>query len=481
MSSPSLATPGNFSSSSSSSPSSSSSYDLVVIGGGPGGYTAAIKAAQNNLSVALVENDRLGGVCLNRGCIPTKALIEAATLVQHQKNLASWGIDAPIQGLDGGKAVAQAAAAANRMRQGVEFLMKKNKIQVYGGRGKLLSTHEVEVAFAEEKKILTAKNIILATGAHFRSVPGLEHDGKRIIDASTALALAPLPPKIMIVGAGAIGMELAFFWRSFGVDVEIFEVQNHLLPAEDEDVSKEIERSYRKLGIKQHLGVQNLKAHNLGEKVELSYEEASTTKTMAADYLLLAIGMQGNTDNLGLAEVGVSLNKSFIATNPYGQTNIANIYAIGDVAGPPLLAHAAAHAGILAVENILGQTPTIPCGMPACTYTYPLVASVGATEKKLQTAQIKYQVGKVLWRANGKAVASQKIDGFIKVLVDDEQHLLGAHIVGADAPEMIQECALILEQQIPWPQVVATIHPHPTFGEALVEAFLATAGKAINL
>lgn len=466
---------------SNSSISAPTKFDLIVLGGGPGGYTAAIKAAQNNLTVALVEADRLGGVCLNRGCIPTKALIEAATLAQQQKDLAKWGINAPVQGLDGALAVAQAQAAADRMRQGVEFLMRKNKIQVFFGRGKLLSAQQVAVATAGETKILTGTHIIIATGAHFRAVPGLAHDQQRILDASAALALAPLPPKILIVGAGAIGMELAFFWRSFGVEVEIFEVQNHLLPNEDEEVSKEIERSYRKLGIKQHLGVQNLQAKNLGDRVELQYVEASTTKNMTADYLLLAIGMQGNTADLGLAEVGVKLNKSFIATNPYGQTSVPNIYAIGDVAGPPLLAHAAAHAGILAVENILGQTPSVPRGMPACTYTYPLVASVGANEKQLQAAQIKYKVGKVLWRANGKAVASHKIEGFIKVLVGEQQQLLGAHLVGADAPEMIQECALIYEQQIPWPKVVATIHPHPTFGEALSEALLATEGQAINL
>ena len=467
---------------SSPSPAAASNFDLIVMGGGPGGYTAAIKAAQNKLSVALVEMDRLGGVCLNRGCIPTKALIEAATLVQHQKDLASWGINAPVQSLDGALAVKKAQAAADRMRQGVEFLMKKNKIQVFTGKGKLLTPHEVEITMPDHpQQTISGKYIILATGAHFRSVPGLEHDGQRIIDASTALALAPLPQKILIVGAGAIGMELAFFWRSFGVEVEIFEVQSHLLPNEDEEVSKEIERSYRKLGIKQHLGVQNLTAKNLGDQAALSYEENATPQTMAADYLLLAIGMQGNTQEIGLEELGIKMNKSFIATNPYGQTNLANIYAIGDVAGPPLLAHAAAHAGILAVENILGQSSTLPRGMPACTYTYPLVASVGATEKQLLAQQIKYKVGKVLWRANGKAVASQKIEGFIKVLVGEDQRLLGAHIVGADAPEMIQECALIYEQQIPWPKVVATIHPHPTFGEALSEALLATEGKAINL
>jgi dihydrolipoamide dehydrogenase len=464
-----------------SSPSDQS-FDLVVLGAGPGGYTAAIKAAQNQKKVAIIEMDRLGGVCLNRGCIPTKALIEAATLVQAQKGLAAWGINAPLQNLDGSLAVQKAQAAADRMRQGVEFLMKKNKIAVFSGKASFVTDHAAEVLAADgATQTLQGNHFIIATGASFRSVEGLRHDHQRIINASEALALAPLPKKILVVGAGAIGMELAFFWRSFGVEVEIFEVQNHLLPIEDEEVSKEIERSYRKLGIVQHLGVQNLKAQNLGDQVELQYYEKDTPKTIQGDYLLLAIGMQGNTTDLGLEKIGVEVQRSYVVTNEYGQSSRPHIYAIGDVAGPPLLAHAAAHEGLIAVEHLLGKKPSLPRGIAACTYTYPLVASVGMTEKQLNAQGIKYKVGKVLWRANGKAVASGKIDGFIKVLVGEDQILLGAHIVGADAPEMIQECTLIYAQQIPWPQVAATIHPHPTFGEALVEAFMATEGKAINL
>ena len=459
-------------------------FDVVVLGAGPGGYVAAIRAAQLGKKVAIVESDKLGGVCLNRGCIPTKALLKSAHSVHEVADLKSLGINVDLKSLDATVAVKRANTIAENMSKGIGFLMKKNKIEVISGKGVFKSPKAMEVTGADGKKEeVTATNFIIASGAHYRTFPGLEHDNKRLVGAWEALKIEKLPKSIGIIGAGAIGVEFAYFWNAFGVDVHIFEMQKNLLPIEDTDTSVEVEKHYKKYGIKMSLGIESVTAKNNGNDVTLTVTEGGKKTDYKFEMGLIAVGMVGNIENFGLDKAGVQTEKGFIKVNEMYETTTKGIYAVGDVSGPPLLAHAASHEGVVAAEHLSGKHPHAidKMNIAGCTYSQPQVASVGYTERALKEKGIAYTVGKVPFMANGKAIASNERDGFIKVLTGKHGEMLGAHIVGTHATELIHEYVLFRQMEGIDEEMFATIHPHPTLGEFLGEAVLASKGRALNL
>lgn len=459
------------------------SFDVIVLGGGPGGYVAAIRASQLGKKVALVEMDKLGGVCLNRGCIPSKAVLKAAHSVHELADFKDLGINVDLKSLDGAQAVKRANKIADRISKGVSYLMKKNKIEVINGFGKIKDKKTVEVKTSKGSvESVKAENIIIATGAHYRSFPGLEHDGKRLIGAWEAIKMENLPKSIGIIGAGAIGVEFAYFWNAFGVDVHIFELQDRLLPIEDEECSKELEKSYKKYGIKMSFGVEKVQAKNNGNDVTITVTEKGKTQDHKFEMGLIAVGMVGNVENIGLEKVGIKVDRGFVEVNDMCQTNVPNIYAIGDVSGPPLLAHAASHEGVVVAEHLSGKKPHAidKRNIPGCTYCQPQVASVGYTEKELKDKGVKFSVGKLPFMANGKAVASNETPGFVKTIMGEDGEMLGAHIVGTQATELIHEYVLFRQMEGIDEEIFATIHPHPTLGEWLAESVMAAKGRALN-
>ena len=457
-------------------------FDVVVLGSGPGGYVAAIRASQLGKKGAIVEMDKLGGVCLNRGCIPTKAVLKAAHSVHEIADMKDYGIDVDLKGLNGATAVKRATGIAEGMSKGIAFLMKKNKIEVINGFGKIKSKTTLEVKTATAVETITFTNLIVATGAHYKTFPGLEHDGKRLIGAWEAVKMETLPKSIGIIGAGAIGVEFAYFWNAFGVEVHIFELQKHLLPIEDDDSSIEVEKAYKKYGIKMSLGIEGVRAVNNGKDVSIFSKEGGKEVEYKFEMGLIAVGMTGNIDNIGLEAVGIKTDRGFIAVNDMYQTTTPNIYAIGDVAGPPLLAHAASHEGVVAAEHMSGAHPHAidKMNIAGCTYCQPQVASVGYTERELKAKGIEYKVGKLPFQANGKAVASNEKIGFVKTLMGKHGEMLGAHIVGVHATELIHEYVLFKTMEGIDEEIFATIHPHPTLGEFLGEAVLASKNRALN-
>ena len=457
-------------------------FDVVVLGSGPGGYVAAIRASQLGKKVAIVEMDKLGGVCLNRGCIPTKAVLKSAHSVHEIADMKALGLDVELKGLDGAVAVKRASGIAEQMSKGIAFLMKKNKIEVIVGFGKIKTKTSIEVKSAAGVEEIKFTNLIIASGAHYKTFPGLEHDGKRLIGAWEAVKMETLPKSIGIIGAGAIGVEFAYFWNAFGVEVHIFELQKHLLPIEDDDSSIEVEKAYKKYGIKMNLGIEGVRAVNNGKDVSIFAKEGGKETEYKFEMGLIAVGMTGNIDNIGLEAVGIKTDRGFISVNPMYQTNVPNIYAIGDVSGPPLLAHAASHEGVTAAEHIGGLHPHAidKMNIAGCTYCQPQVASVGYTERELKAKGIEYNVGKLPFTANGKAVASNEKEGFVKTLMGKHGEMLGAHIVGVHATELIHEYVLFKTMEGIDEEIFATIHPHPTLGEWLGEAVLASKKRSLN-
>jgi dihydrolipoamide dehydrogenase len=457
-------------------------YDVVVIGAGPGGYVAAIRASQLGKKVAIIEKEHLGGVCLNKGCIPTKAVLKAAQSVHELAHFKELGIQVQLEKLDGAQAVKRSKKIASKISQGVGFLMKKNKIDVLMGEASFTDAKQVIIKGEKGSETISAAHFIIATGAKYRTFPGLEHDGKNIIGAWEAVRLEQLPKKVGIIGAGAIGVEFAYFWNAFGVEVEIFELQKHLLPIEDEESSIEIEKAYKKLGIKLNLGVEKVSTKGNAKGAEISWTDKGKPHKQQFDKVLLAVGMEGSFEGLNLDKIGVKTERGFIQANQYCQTDLAHIYAIGDVSGPPLLAHAASHEGVLAAEHLCGKTVHAidPLNIPGCTYCQPQVASVGETERALKARGAKYKVGKLPFMANGKAIASQETTGFVKVLMGEHGEMLGAHIVGAHATEMIHEYTLFRTMEGIDEEIYATVHPHPTLGEWLAEAVMAADKRALN-
>jgi len=460
-------------------------YDLIVIGSGPGGYVAAIRAAQLGMSVAVVEKAELGGICLNWGCIPTKALIKNAEVWQNLHSLGDFGISVSQPELDFGKVVRRSRDVAGRLSKGIEFLFRKNKITVIKGAGKLLSGNTVEVMNTDDDSNIqiNAKNIIIATGARTRSIPGVVIDGKRVISSREAMIIPQIPKSVIVIGAGAIGIEFAYIFNSFGAQVSIVEMLPQILPIEDEEIAKELTRAFRKkqIGIRTGAKVESVQVND--DSVAVVIAVNGEKKTLTAEYALVAIGVQPNSENLGLEELGIATAKGWIKVDEHFRTNVPGICAIGDVIGNPCLAHVASAEGIHAVEFIAGKNPALVnySAVPGCTYCQPQVASVGLTEKKAIEQGREIKIGRFMFRANGKAIASGEIDGFIKVIFDARtEELMGAHVIGAEATELLPELTLAVTQKMTFAAFKHSIHAHPTLSEAIIEAVHAAFGEAVH-
>ena len=469
------------------------SYDVVVIGTGPGGYETAIRATQLGLKTAVIEKDKLGGVCLNIGCIPTKALLKSAEIVDAFGHAADYGIN--LEGTataDFPKIIERSRRAADKMNKGVGFLMKKNKIDVIFGHGTLAGKGKISVEPSTDidgKKIgekldVEAKHIILATGARPREIPPMPIDGKKIIGSTEALLQTDQPGSMLIAGAGAIGVEFAYFYNSMGTEVTIVEMLDRLVPVEDADVSKELARSFKKAGIEVLTGATVEKVDISGKQCKVTAKTKKGNETFEVDQVLSAVGVAGNVENIGLEKVGVAVEKGAIKVDEFYRTNVEGIYAIGDVAGPPWLAHLASHEGIVCVEKIAGHNPE-PVNynnVPGCTYCQPQIASVGYTEEAAKEAGYEVKVGKFPFTASGKAAAIGHTEGFVKVIFDATYgEFLGCHIIGYDATEMIAEIVTARTLETTYHEVMEAMHPHPTLSEAVMEAVRAAYGQAINI
>jgi dihydrolipoamide dehydrogenase len=457
-------------------------FDLIVIGGGPGGYVAAIRAAQLGQNVALVERENLGGICLNWGCIPTKALLKNANVVETIRRANDFGIQVEKFSADFGKAIDRSRVVSNRLVKGVEFLMKKNKITVFKGEATLTARDRVEVKTTGQT--LTAKNIIIATGARPISIPGLPIDGKDVITSREALELKELPSPIVIVGAGPIGMEFAYIYRAYGADVTVIEMLPHLLPREDPEVSAVIEKEMTKLGITFRVNTKVESAEKIGEQVRLKVSSEGKTEEINAQKVLVAISVRPNSENLGLEALGVELNRGAIIVNDKMQTNVPGIYAIGDVTMQLPLAHVASHQGIIAAETIAGKEthPLNLNNVPRCTYSSPQVASLGLTEVQAKEQGYDVRVGKFPFRANGKALGINEYEGFVKLVVDKKyDEILGAHLVGPEVTDLTGELSLAKSMELTPMELAHAVHAHPTLTEVIAEAALDAMGMAIHI
>lgn len=461
-------------------------YDLVVIGSGPGGYVAAIRASQLGKSVAVVEKAELGGICLNWGCIPTKALLKSASVFEYAKHAAEYGVK-----LEGGitadfeAIVARSRGVADGMSKGIQFLFKKNKIEVIQGFGKLAGANTIEVKADDGTTTLVeADNIILATGARSRILPNMPIDGEKIIGYRQALVLPKQPESMVVVGSGAIGSEFAYFYNTIGTKVTLVEYLPNIVPLEDEEVSKQLERSFKKQGIKVMTGSEVLAVDTTADKCKVTIKTKKGEEVVEADIVLSAVGVSTNLEGLGLDEVGVKNENGKVLVNEFGQTNIPSIYAIGDIVPGPALAHVASAEGIIAVEHIAGLNPH-PVNynsIPGCTYTNPEIASVGLTEKKAVEAGYEVKVGKFPFSASGKASAAGAKDGFVKLIFDAKYgELLGAHLIGANVTEMIAELVVAKNLETTGHEIIKSVHPHPTMSEAIMEAAAAAYGEVIHI
>ncbi|MBX7094850.1 MAG: dihydrolipoyl dehydrogenase [Flavobacteriales bacterium] len=461
------------------------SYDVIVLGSGPGGYVAAIRASQLGLKTAIVERESLGGICLNWGCIPTKALLKSANVFEYIKHASDYGITVGNANADFGGMVKRSREVANGMSNGIQFLMKKNKIDVIKGSGKVKAGKKLEVTGDDGKvSVLEAKNIIIATGARSRQLPNLPQDGKKVIGYREAMSLATQPKSMVVVGSGAIGVEFAYFYNAIGTKVTIVEYMSNIVPVEDEEVSKQLERSFKKQGIDimTEASVESVDTKGTGCKVKVKTKKGE--EIIECDVVLSAVGIAANIENIGLEEVGIVTDKGKILVNEYYQTNIPGYFAIGDVVPGPALAHVASAEGIICVEKIAGHHPE-PLdykNIPGCTYCNPEVASVGMTEKQAKEAGIEIKVGKFPYSASGKASAAGAKDGFVKLIFDAKYgELLGGHLIGANVTEMIAEIVAIRKLETTGHDIIKTVHPHPTMSEAVMEAAAAAYGEVIHL
>ncbi|MGO4127436.1 dihydrolipoyl dehydrogenase [Inquilinus sp. YAF38] len=460
------------------------SFDVLVIGGGPGGYVAAIRAAQLGLKTALVEREHLGGICLNWGCIPTKALLRSSEISHLLKHLDQYGFSAKDISFDLKKVVDRSRKVAAQLSGGVKHLLKKNKVPVFDGSAKLLGGGKVEVALkAGGKESLAAKHIIIATGARARNLPGLEADGKLIWSYKEAMVPPTMPKSLLVIGSGAIGIEFASFYRNMGAEVTVVEMLDRVLPVEDEEISAFARKQFEKQGMRILVGAKTQKLEKGADNVTATIEVGGKTEKITTDRVILAIGIDGNVENIGLENTKVKVDRGHIVVGPYLETDEPGVYAIGDVAGAPWLAHKASHEGVICVEKIAGQHPhpIEVTNIPGCTYCTPQVASVGLTEAKAKAAGHDVKVGRFPYIGNGKAIAMGEPEGMVKTVFDAKTgELLGAHMVGAEVTELIQGYVVAKTGELTEAELMHTIFAHPTLSEMMHESVLDAYGRAIH-
>ncbi len=457
-----------------------SKYDVIVLGSGPGGYVTAIRASQLGFKTAVVEKESLGGVCLNWGCIPTKALLKSAQVFEYLKHAEDYGLSVKDADKDFDAVVKRSRGVADGMSNGVKFLMKKNKIDVIEGFGKLKPGKKIDVDGTE----YSADHIIIATGARSRELPSLPQDGKKVIGYREAMTLPKQPKKMIVVGSGAIGVEFAYFYNSMGTEVTIVEFMPNVVPVEDEEVSKQLERSFKKNGIKIMTSSEVTKVDTSGKGVKATVKTKKGEEILEADLVLSAVGIKSNIENIGLEDVGIVVDRDKIIVNDFYQTNIPGYYAIGDVTPGQALAHVASAEGILCVEKIAGQhVEALDYGnIPGCTYCTPEIASVGLTEKQAKEQGLDIKVGKFPFSASGKASAGGNKDGFVKVIFDAKYgEWLGCHMIGAGVTDMIAEAVLGRKLETTGHEVLKAVHPHPTMSEAVMEAVADAYDEVIHL
>jgi dihydrolipoamide dehydrogenase len=462
------------------------SYDLIVLGSGPGGYVAAIRGAQLGLKVAIVERELLGGICLNWGCIPTKALLRSAEIFHYMQHAKDYGLAAEKISADIEAVVKRSRGVAKQLNQGVTHLMKKNKIAVHFGEGKLTGKGKLSVTKDGKTEELTAKNIILATGARARDLPNLPADGKRVWTYRHAMTPPEMPTKLLVIGSGAIGIEFASFYNDMGAEVTVVEMLDRIVPVEDADVSTFLEKALKKQGMNILTGakIDKISADANGVKATITGKDGKATEG-AFSHVIVAIGIVPNTENIGLKELGVAMDdRGFLKTDPACKTNVDGLYAIGDITAPPWLAHKASHEGVIAAEAIAGNHPHAmdPRNIPGCTYCHPQIASVGLTEAKAKEAGYEVKVGNFPFIGNGKAIALGEAEGFVKTVFDAKTgELLGAHMIGAEVTELIQGYTIGKTLETTEAELMETVFPHPTLSEMMHESVLGAYGRALHI
>ena len=461
------------------------SYNLIVIGSGPGGYVAAIRASQLGMKVAIVEKESLGGICLNWGCIPTKALLKSAQVFDYVNHSKDYGINIKNASIDFNSIIKRSRGVADGMSKGVNFLMKKNKIEILNGFGKIISKNQVEITDDKNKsQVVESENIIIATGGRSKEIPNVKIDGKKVIEYRKAMSLDKQPKKLVVIGSGAIGSEFAYFYNSIGTDVTLIEYLPNILPLEDIDVSKQLKKTFIKSGIKIMTNTEVTGVDTSGKDCKVSFKSNNESSELDCDVVLSAVGVETNLQNIGLEEVGILSEKGKINVDDYYQTNIEGIYAIGDIVKGPALAHVASAEGIICVEKISGLNPSVLDydNIPSCTYCNPEVASVGFTEKEAVDLGYEITVGKFPFSASGKANASGHMEGFVKVIFDKKYgEWLGCHMVGYNVTEMIAEVVAARKLETTAHEIIKSIHPHPTMSEAIMEATAAAYDEVIHL
>jgi dihydrolipoamide dehydrogenase len=457
------------------------SFDLVVVGGGPGGYVTAIRAAQLKMRVAVVEREHLGGICLNWGCIPTKALLRSADVLRMMRHAQSYGLSAGDVGYDLAKIVARSRAVAGQLQAGVKHLLKKNGVAVFDGHGRLAGAGKVTVG---EGTVLTAPHIILATGARARVLPGLEPDRALIWTYKEALVAAIVPKRLVVVGSGAIGIEFASFFNALGSDVTVIEVMDRILPVEDEEISSTARKSFEKQGMKLLTSAKIASVVKGGQTATVTVEAGGKRQEIVADRIISAVGIVGNVEDIGLEAAGIAVERTHVVVDEWCRTSVPGVYAIGDLAGPPWLAHKASHEGVICVEKIAGLDGVHPLDagrIPGCTYCHPQVASVGLTERAAKEKGYEVRVGRFPFIGNGKAIALGETEGLVKTVFDAKTGaLLGAHMVGAEVTEMIQGYAVAQTLETTEAELMHTVFPHPTLSEMMHESVLDAFGKVIH-
>ncbi|MFT4677940.1 MAG: dihydrolipoamide dehydrogenase [Flavobacteriales bacterium] len=460
-------------------------YDVIVVGSGPGGYVAAIRSAQLGLKTAIVERESLGGICLNWGCIPTKALLKSASVFEYINHAEDYGINVSGSKLDFGGVIKRSRDVANGMSKGIEFLMKKNKIDVILGNGVIKAGKTVAVTADDGKATdYSAKSIIISTGARSRVLPSLPQDGKKIIGYRDAMNLPTQPKRIVVVGSGAIGVEFAYFYNAIGTEVTVVEFMPNIVPVEDLEVSKQLERSLKKTGIKIKTNAEVTSVDTAGSGCKVHVKTKKGEEVIECDVVLSAVGIAANIENIGLEDLGIATDRGRILVDDFYQTNLPGYYAIGDVIPGPALAHVASAEGIICIEKIAGHNPeALDYGnIPGCTYCSPEVASVGMTEEATKEAGLDVKIGKFPFSASGKASAAGHKDGFVKLIFDAKYgELLGAHMIGYNVTELIAEIVAVRKLETTGEELIKTVHPHPTMSEAIMEAAAAAYGEVIHL